>query len=619
MSNGEARPVPMAILVSMPFFPARIPSIQIGLLAAIGRQHAHSVDTLHLNLEFAAQVGPELYAELCEHSGPELGNWLFAAAAFGEQDPDPAGRFLTDFPNATAFLEELGMEVADLERVRSQLVPAYLRHAEAIVDWGSYRVVGFSSTFQQNTASFALARRLKQRFPQLITIFGGSNFEGDMGREFIRICPWIDYVVDGEGDEVFPEFLAAVAAGRAPGEIAGIVSRASTTPAHARRLTKMDDLPIPDYHEFFRRADDLGIIERSDRHTMVLPFETSRGCWWGQKQHCTFCGLNGATMGFRQKSRERVVAELAELTKRHDTFRFQAFDNIMPMSFFDDLIPQLASEERHYDIYYEVKANLSRNQIKALRDAGICRLQPGIESLSSRVLRIMRKGATASQNINLLRWAAYYGVEIVWNLLWGFPGEREEDYLEQIGLIHNVVHLQPPHGRNRIWLERYSPHYFDRQRFPIKRLQPESSLSYIYPAEFNRDRIAYFFDHEFEHELPDAVFGRLRQRVDDWRVAWQSEPRPWLTYRWSPGRLQIEDGRQAAAPILYSFDSPLAEMYRALSERPLTAARVKEKLGLPWAAEEIAEALELFVAKGLIMRDEQLFLALAIPARATAE
>ena len=45
------------------------------------------------------------------------------------------------------------------------------------------------------------------------------------------------------------------------------------------------------------------------------------------------------------------------------------------------------------------------------------RIQPGIESLSDHVLKLMRKGTTALQNIQLLKWCREYGVQPEWNLL----------------------------------------------------------------------------------------------------------------------------------------------------------------------------------------------------------
>ena len=48
--------------------------------------------------------------------------------------------------------------------------------------------------------------------------------------------------------------------------------------------------------------------------------------------------------------------------------------------------------------------------------------------LSTHVLKLMRKGTSMLQNLRLLKWCRYYGIEVAWNLIWGFPGETEEDY-----------------------------------------------------------------------------------------------------------------------------------------------------------------------------------------------
>jgi hypothetical protein len=149
----------------------------------------------------------------------------------------------------------------------------------------------------------------------------------------------------------------------------------------------------------------------------------------------------------------------------------------------------------------------------------------------------------------------------------------------------------------------------------VKLIKPHTSLAYIYPPHIDRDKIAYYFEHEFEDELPETAFEPIQSTIRGWQNAWAQNQRPSLTYRWSPGRLHVEDRRDFAAQRLYSFESPLAEVYKALSERPLSAALVKEKLDLSSSAEEIAEALDLLAANGLMMRDEELFLALAIPAQ----
>ena len=55
-------------------------------------------------------------------------------------------------------------------------------------------------------------------------------------------------------------------------------------------------------------------------------------------------------------------------------------------------------------------------------------VQPGIESLATPTLKLMRKGTTAFNNIRFLADCAVEGVKPVWNLLVGFPGELAETY-----------------------------------------------------------------------------------------------------------------------------------------------------------------------------------------------
>jgi ribosomal peptide maturation radical SAM protein 1 len=614
VATGPAGRQPALMLVSMPFFTVERPSLQLGLLSALVRERGFHADTLHLTLDFAVRLGVELYESLSEYARHEFGNWLFSTAAFPDEAPDPEGQLLTLLAPDVERFHPLGGDPAALLRIRSEVVPAFLDQVEQDIDWSRYDVVGFTSTFQQNAASFALARRLKRRHPGIIILFGGANFEGEMGREWVRTLPFIDYAVDGEADDALPELLSALADGRSPGEVPGVIAREAPAGAAPRKpFDRLDSLPVPSFDEYFARSEMLGLLSPEWRDKVDLPFESSRGCWWGAHHHCTFCGLNGSAMRHRQKTPARVMEELATLAQRYGAFRFSAVDNIMPVDFIGGLMPALHDEGRQYMLFFETKANLMRSDIRALAEAGVGTFQPGLESLSSQVLRLMRKGVRASQNVNVLRWSAHYGVNVLWNILWGFPGETEDDYASQAALIPHLVHLQPPIAAGRISFERFSPFYSDRDLFPVSRLDVPDSLKFIYPDSIRREKVAYYFEHTFRDELPDTAYEAVAGAVEEWKRQWK-EKAPLLTYRWSPGLLHIEDRREPAAPQLYRFGSPLSEIYAAIVDRALSPAVIRERLDLSFDEEEISDALDLFVAKGLVMRDESLYLALALPA-----
>ncbi|GAA2629940.1 RiPP maturation radical SAM C-methyltransferase [Paractinoplanes durhamensis] len=545
------------VLVSMPF--ADGPSLQLGLLKPAVAAAGFPVRTLHAGLDLAARIGMPAYRQLAAHRGRMFGDWLFSVQAFGSAAPDPDGlmvsRFAADAPDL------------DLMKIRDAVVPEYLDALAADPVFDDATVVGFTSTFQQNVASFALARRLKARFPSLVTVFGGANFDPPMGAEYLRAMDCVDHVVSGPGEVALPELLGGTASGSA--------------------------FP-PDYDEYFERAERLGLL---DREKVRLPFESSRGCWWGAKHHCTFCGLNGTTMAYRSKPPEQVLAELAGLARRYRTFRFDAVDNILDPAYLKTVMPALT--ESGYDLFYEVKANLGRAQLRLLAQAGVRRLQPGLESLSTRVLGLMRKGVRASQNVNLLRWARYYDIDVAWNLLWGFPGETAEDYRAQTELLPHLVHLQPPGSADRIWLERFSP-LFTSTVSP----SPEPSYRYVYPPSVDLSKAAYFFD--WPDDLPP--YEELRLGVVAWQDRWRT--RPSLTYRWIPGLLQIRDRRGHDGT--YTFPDPVAGIHEACAERPRTAVAVARELALP--EETVRATFAALADRGLMFLDGDRALALALPA-----
>ena len=66
----ERRSAWPVVLVSMPFMDPYRPSIQLGLLKAVTARCGFPVRTHYAYLDFAAQIGVDYYALLCQHRGP---------------------------------------------------------------------------------------------------------------------------------------------------------------------------------------------------------------------------------------------------------------------------------------------------------------------------------------------------------------------------------------------------------------------------------------------------------------------------------------------------------------------------------------------------------------------
>ena len=68
------------------------------------------------------------------------------------------------------------------------------------IDWRGYGLVGFSICLCQLTASLYLIKKIKERFPTLFIVVGGSMFTGEAVRHIFNVFPEIDIVVNGEGE-----------------------------------------------------------------------------------------------------------------------------------------------------------------------------------------------------------------------------------------------------------------------------------------------------------------------------------------------------------------------------------------------------------------------------------
>lgn len=502
----------------MPFAATDRPNLAVGLLQAGLRREGIQADSKYFNLTFESLFDGERYRRLAlTNMTPLAGEWVFSQAFFGER-----------FSDWRAFEGEVledpvwGMAREDREIVRKAraLAPQFLRLAFESNDWSRYDLVGFTSTFQQTMASLCLARRIREKHPQIRIAFGGANFEDEMGRPYLEHFDFVDFVSTGEADLTFPALcrnLDAVRSGRAerlevpPGFLHRNGADAICgTVGNGGAFVDLDGLPTPDFDDFFRITPE---------EPEWLTVEASRGCWWGQKAHCTFCGLNGAGMTFRGKSWERVVEEVEELTERYGSYPLQFADNILSMGYFRDLLPHWAEKGHPTPKFFEIKANLRRLQVRQMQAAGVTNVQPGVESLADSTLQVMQKGVTGAQNIALLRWCVEEGVHPHWNVIYGFPHEDPEDYRRNEELLPKLTHLPAPEGVGPIRLDRFSPN-FDRWReHGFTRVAPLAAYRHVFPfPEEVLWRLAYYFDYDHPRraEAMEAG-GRLVDLGREWK------------------------------------------------------------------------------------------------------
>jgi len=612
----------------MPFAEVQRPSLALGLLrAALARSHARC-EVVYANFAFAETLGLVVYQALQASPADHLlGEWCFAHGLLpGAENDDEEEDYLNSALEIRAYgfppeLEER-KEMVRWSRARTG---RYLDRLADDILARRPRIVGCSSVFQQHCASLALLKRLRERDANVVTLMGGANCEGEMGIETLRAFPWLDCVVSGEADafflalcERFLERGRAEDTGPLPVgvETQWTIRRLNApspenrsgnegTTVGARNVMRdLDALPTPQFDEYF------ATLAASPLSSMVQPgllAETSRGCWWGERSHCAFCGLNGTGIAYRSKSPARILSELEELSGRYGLRNIQFADNILDMSHIGPVLGELAKAKPRYSLFYETKANFKRAQVSAIAEAGVYWIQPGIESLDDRVLKLLGKGSTTLLNLQVLKWSLEYGIHASWNFLVGVPGEEDAWYAEIARWLPAVFHLNPPSGVTRIRFDRFSPYHSRPEEYGLT-LEPSRAYRSVYPLpRESLMRLAYFFEdvgagghfHRAIHVGPGVL--RLQQQVMTWCTLWSGPQRPLLQVRDTGSGLTVSDTRPDAARSHDRLGPKAAAVYR-LCDSARTPASVAEKLpGHEQATDELIARRLLLPLNGKLL------------------
>jgi len=266
------------------------------------------------------------------------------------------------------------------------------------------------------------------------------------------------------------------------------------------------------------------------------------------------------------------------------------------------------------ELFYEVKSNLRYEQVVQLHSGGMRQIQPGIESFSNQVLRLMEKGVSGLQNIQLMRWCEEVGIECSWNILGGFPEESPEEYERMAEIASLLVHLQPPISCGQIRLDRFSPFHTRSDHFGIRRLRPARGYFYVFPlGRREMFRLAYFFDFDYgDGRDPDAYMKPIRDAVRRWYMA-RTATTPAKLDAWFEDldNVRITDSRDVNTPYEKDLNGLPATLL-FYCDSATTVEALSRRSDLDSSASQIESTLQHLCHDRLMLRDEGQYLSLPV-------
>ena len=616
-------------LVSMPWTSLHEPSLGLGILSAVLTQAGLSAGVRHLNLSLLRYMRAGTYGAIADTFA--LNDFLFTGVLdpvmstrqWGWLRSKAAGLVASGRLNSVAG-DPMSVDVVidKLLDLRGNQIPAWLDEQAELLARSSAPLVGFTCMFDQTIASVALAQMVKERAPDKLIGLGGYAVRQPTATAVLDAFEWIDAVCIGEGETTVVG-LARAAAGEVPlAQVPGLAYRrpedGAVSSSVAAPIANLADAPTPDYDDFYLDVADLAATELVDITTSWLPVENSRGCWWGEIRHCVFCGINDEDLKYRTKPAAVALRTMDDLAARYGVRAFRFSDYILPRSYFTTLLPQLVAQGAPYRLVAEIKANVNGSDFALMADAGFLQVQPGIESFSSAALTAMDKGTSAIQNAQTLLLGRANGIQVLWNLLYGFAADDGDDYEHMLETLSRLTHLDPPVTRLPVQVTRYAPMQADPGRFdiPVATYEPSYDLvfsaGFLAKSGFDLGSYCYYFARPFENSARlGRIYRRIESLVDGWSAA-AARRRVSLEWQDIEGKVVVTDSRTDPAGYTVVLDDAQSQVLLALRTPRSVTGLIQH--GLVLTPDQITAAIADLDRLRLVMRDGRRWLSLVLPA-----
>lgn len=327
------------------------------MVHAVAREMGYKAEILYANILLASLIGEDIYDNMSKFAYDrrwmKLGERLFARSAHGLPPLGLDARSGDDESQCIGNLEKkvkVSYENLDFNHERlleiEALCAGFIQEAGPVIASLGYKMVGCTSTLEQNNSTVALLNGIKNHNPHIITLVGGANCEGEMAEGIVSLSKNIDYVFSGESELSLKEFLTGFSQGRLPSE--KII--------RGEPIADLNTLPLPDYDSYFQQS--LQFLGENDKRQRVISYETSRSCWRAKKGRCFFCGGIVNNHLFRQKSVETVLKDLDIIIRDYAVTNILMTDNIVPHFYYKELLPSWRKKGRRQERKKELSPNM---------------------------------------------------------------------------------------------------------------------------------------------------------------------------------------------------------------------------------------------------------------------
>lgn len=599
---------PEVVLVATPWPYYTMPSVQIATLKAYLNSKGVHTTARHVHLEVAHWLGYANYNSIISDY-LEDGEALYGYLLF----PELRDSVLS---NPTFDRKKLLVDGdSHLQIPSKEFFNAFDKLHKKIVSEickPSVKLIGFTLNFGQTVSSLYMSKLIKSLRPDIKIILGGAEASGELGISLIENFEEIDFVCNGEGEQPLHALAKKIVEREEPGIIPGIVSRDNLPFEGGPKFSQvpnLGDLPCPDFTDYFEMIAEKGIDRNVCR---CLPIESSRGCYYS----CSFCALNLQWENFREIPIKNVVSHIKDLSRKHNTLEFFFVDNITP-GHVSSLCEEISNCEIDLELFYEARANLPLEVFRKMKNAGVIKVQLGIEALSTELLRKFKKKSTPLHNLQGIKNCTELGMSVVGNIIINYPSSTEEEVTETLQNLEHVFAYPPTLSFSCFAMEVGSPDY--------ETVNASSSASDIvltgnyslYERCFPKHVLSKIElpRKEFRTSKPMVCWDRVEEKVREWENKYNNivdryGPKTFpLSFKQGADFVIVEDARSGFKHFqtLRGPEKVVAELTQQIASKSKIVKEASE-----YSEEEIEFALAKLIDYGYVASESQKFLFLPV-------
>ncbi len=533
-------------IISMPWALFNRPSIQLGTLKSyIEENSTITVQCYHPYVAIARNIGVDNYRFLSKNGW--AGDALYAALLFPEMKAAAQKLFKKVCKNNSA----LGSAFDSIANTLGQALDQWTENT----DLSNSSLIGFSVCFNQLFSSLLAARKIKQKYPHIEIVFGGSSCVGEMGNSIIDQFDQVDYAIGGEGEQQLLDLCNSFFGMNKSSADHGDVPLAQSSPRSCS--VSLNSLPTPDYHPYF---------EELKRHFPGTPFsprvplEFSRGCWW---RKCTFCNLNLQWHGYRLKPAAKVVEELQQLHNLHNCLDYTFCDNALPEKETDEFFEAVQKLGIDFNFFAEIRPLKDPYKLKLYHEGGLTSVQVGIESFANSLLKKMAKGTTVIENLAIMKYCAAHCIRLDGNLIIEFPGSTSAEVSETLKNLDFAYPFNPLETAT-FFLGTGSPVDKAPTDYGIRSIAQHKNYRQLFPPYILKNMHLLIRDYQGDKTLQRRLWRPVRKKVREWQNFHKKRNDPSLaplSYRDGGSFIIIRQERPDNSPLLHRLHGTSRKLY----------------------------------------------------------